>query len=107
MTYFPDGFPCVSFLPQSLGILEPERKNRQTCVTPKKEGTWEPGGPQQKAKDETGKRLEVREAGEGERATGRLFLATQKIHGNLPVQNAWLPEQRLPRRPLPGFWVQS
>lgn len=100
-------FPAFHFYHKVWAYWSQKGRTVKPVLPQKKEGTWEPGGPQQKARDETGKRLEVREAGEGERATGRLFLATQKIHGNLPVQNAWLPEQRLPRRPLPGFWVQS
>ena len=40
VTYFPDGFPCVSLMPRSFDILEPGRKSRQTCITQKRK---EPG----------------------------------------------------------------
>lgn len=41
VTYFPDGLPCVSPLPQSFDILEPRRKRSHT-VSPKKEGAQWP-----------------------------------------------------------------
>lgn len=103
MTYFPDGFPRVSLMPRSLTYWSQEGRAVRPASPEKEEPGGLDGGPQKKGRDETGKRLGMREAGERRESRGRrLLLALGRYSMTSLYKLPGWPKQPLPRRPRPG-----